>query len=378
MKRLAEIFEGKARISVPDVERKQKGPGSKTPIFYNPAMEFNRDISMLVLQTFVKVRGRHIDVLDGLAGTGIRGIRFCREVRGDFSVTINDWNKEAFAIIQKNIERNNVHAIPSNRNLNTLLCDCSFDYIDIDPFGTPVPFIDNAVRGIRHKGIIGITATDTAALCGASRKACIRRYDAIPMHCEFMHEIGLRILLGYAVRTAAKYDRAIFPLLCYAEGHYMRVYFSVLDGARKADRQIEGIGYANYCKCGRRWMSSEPEECCRAIAHAGPLWTGEIFDKNFLGNMKDPKEIREKKNVSRFISLWLEEADVPLYYTIPEVSRRFEINPPPMSRVLGLLRNSGFTASRTHFDPAGFRTDAPFDALKKILRQKPKQPQTGL
>ncbi len=464
-----EIAEGKAKIIVPKANRTKRGPGKiDAPVFYNPAMEQNRGVSVLVFQSLTSSRGRHIDALDGLAASGIRGIRFCKEVSGDFSVTINDWSQDAFELIKRNVERNRAEgasraggtagsagcAAARNSDLNALLCERKFDYIDIDPFGTPVDFIDSAVRAVRHKGILGITATDTAALCGAGSKACIRRYGAKPLHCEFMHETGLRILAGYVVRTAAKYDRAALPLLCYAEGHYMRCYFEIKDGAQKADALLKKIGFAHYCrKCGRRRVSNEvgiresgfgnreprienreigsqgseigsresriekrdsgsgnrePRsenrdlgigirsselgkhldfagaglKCtCKGKAEsAGPLWTGALSDGAFLDKLDAPKEIAEKKDVAKLLSIWRRESGAPpLYYTTGEIASLFHIESPAIEDAAAALKSNGFFACRTHFDPTGFKTDAPFEALADmahILQQKPKSNQS--
>ena len=55
----------------------------------------------------------------------------------------------------------------------------------VDPFGSPVPFIQSAIRGCRRKGILAITATDTAPLAGAHAPKCRRRPtpDLTSMHC---------------------------------------------------------------------------------------------------------------------------------------------------------------------------------------------------
>ena len=37
-----------------------------------------------------------------------------------------------------------------------------FDYIDLDPFGSPNIFLDSAVKRLGRNGILAVTATDTA------------------------------------------------------------------------------------------------------------------------------------------------------------------------------------------------------------------------
>ncbi len=69
-------------------------------------MELNRDVSILVNQWFLNTSTKHVHILDGLAASGIRGIRLAHELSGDFEVTINDWNDQSFALIQQNIQKN--------------------------------------------------------------------------------------------------------------------------------------------------------------------------------------------------------------------------------------------------------------------------------
>lgn len=81
-----------------------------------------------------------------------------------------------------------------------------FDFLDLDPFGSPVEFLDTALRSVRRNGVLAVTATDTGVLCGAYRNACLRKYLAEPIRGPLCHEAGLRILIGTVVRYAAKYD----------------------------------------------------------------------------------------------------------------------------------------------------------------------------
>jgi len=197
--RFHQIVEGKTKIVVPKVLN-TKGPIKKSNVFYNPVMEFNRDVSIMVLNALNKK-----DILDGLAGTGIRGVRIANEVGGN--VTVNDVNKEAYKIIKRNIKLNNLYnAFAENKKLNTLLSENRFDYIDVDPFGSPACFIDSAMRAIKKDGVLGVTATDTATLCSVYPKTCLRRYSATPLKTGYAKEIGLRILIGFCIREGAKYD----------------------------------------------------------------------------------------------------------------------------------------------------------------------------
>ena len=225
------ITEGITDVLVFKNKKSKKGPGSKDKVpFYNPSMELNRDLSILVCQWFINNSKKPVRILDGLAASGIRGVRFSNELEGDFVVTINDWNSDAYILIDKNVRKLKLkNTIALNSNLNSLLSESKFDYIDIDPFGSPVFFIDSAMRSIQNNGIIACTATDTATLCGTYPKVCLRRYGAVPFHSTVMKEVGLRILLGFICREAGVYDKGIKPLVSYVTDYYFRVYLKFIN-----------------------------------------------------------------------------------------------------------------------------------------------------
>lgn len=43
---------------------------------------------------------------------------------------------------------------------------CGWDFIDVDPFGSCLPFLEAAVAGVKDGGVLAIAATDLAVLCG--------------------------------------------------------------------------------------------------------------------------------------------------------------------------------------------------------------------
>ena len=53
-----------------------------------------------------------------------------------------------------------------------------FDFIDVDPYGSIVPYLDVALTHVKNGGYIGLTATDLSALTGSAPKKTARRYDA--------------------------------------------------------------------------------------------------------------------------------------------------------------------------------------------------------
>ncbi|MCK5548356.1 MAG: tRNA (guanine(10)-N(2))-dimethyltransferase, partial [Thermoplasmata archaeon] len=252
-----------------------------------------------------------------------------------------------------------------NRNLGSLLHERRFDHIDVDPYGTPVPFLDDAFRALRRRGYLSVTATDKGALCGTHPRACLRKYMASPMKTEYADETGLRILVGYCARTAAKYDLGISPLVSYSFQHHFRTYLEVREGATRANESRKKIGYACHdIASGERSFSETIKE---NHLNGGPLWTGNLFDRNVTSRLRVRKCM--DAGIHRLVELWNGEAEgTPMFYTTDEISGILKCSPPPMSTIFENLKANGFTASRTHFSPVGFRTDAPMDELKRIFR----------
>ena len=80
------INEGLCQIQFPEYEK----VSSEAPVFYNPKMELNRDISILVIQRFQKDLNSEINIGDVFGGSGIRGIRYKKEIDNVGSVAVND------------------------------------------------------------------------------------------------------------------------------------------------------------------------------------------------------------------------------------------------------------------------------------------------
>jgi tRNA (guanine26-N2/guanine27-N2)-dimethyltransferase len=359
------VKEGTTELLVYKKKVSNKGPSPRghTP-FYNPSMELNRDVSILVNQWFLNASTKHVHIVDGLAASGIRGIRLAHELEGDFEITINDWNDQSFSLIQQNIQKSSLQNITVfQKDLNGLLSERRYNSIDIDPFGSPVYFIDAAVRSVYNKGIIACTATDTAALCGVFPKVCYRRYGAWPLHGPSMHEIGLRILLGFICREAAKYDRGIEPLLCYTTDHYIRFYVQINNGKNAANQSMVQFSAI---------LSKDVPLSSESTAVVGPLWLGRLQNKPVLQEIRmiiPTKELNTTPLLRKLFILLEEEADAPpFFYTTNDLSSLWKQSPPTMEHIFELLRNKGFVVTRTHCTPTGFKTDAPLDVIKEVFK----------
>ena len=294
------IVEGTTKVSVPVPPPDATFPPSAAPVFYNPEMELNRDINVAATAAFVErllsrkeLLREEVHYVDAFSASGIRGLRIAGEV--GIHATMNDWSPEAFELIKENIKINGLEeqTLATRKSANVLLHEQKFHIVDIDPFGTPSPFLDAASASVRN--LLSVTATDTAPLCGAHLKAGIRKYAAVPLNTEYHSEMGLRVLLGACARELAKHEKGMVPLLSHVTRHYVRTYLEVLHGTKQTDRTLKSMGFSIYCpKCGFRnsvygLAVHIDKECpvCGAFTHiAGPLWLGPFREKTFCESLQ--------------------------------------------------------------------------------------------
>jgi len=349
-------------------------------------MELNRDLSVLAIKAYQKELGREISICDAFGGSGIRGIRYAKEIDDVSNVIITDINPLAVQYANENIEINNLNNVKVYKEDSNILlrkCRGKFDVVDIDPFGTPAPYIESAAISLKAGGMICATATDTSALCGTYKEPCIRKYSAKPLKTEYCHEIGIRILAGFIARTFSKYKKCIEVKFSHSSEHYMRLYAVIKKGAKITDESLKNIGYIMHCdNCLYRTLirgfapkiPSNCPVCGKSFKIAGPLWCGSIlnsdFIKDMLKNIEDTKINQENKAFKLLNTAYL-EADAPAtYYDIHHVCKNLKTSAPRLDDVIEALRNEGYFVSRTHFKPTGIKTDAPLTILKEILLKK--------
>lgn len=70
-----------------------------------------------------------------------------------------------------------------------------FDIIDLDPYGSVVPFLDASVEAIRDGGLLCITCTDTKVLCGSDVSKCYYFYGTTRSRVHHFNEVHRVILI---------------------------------------------------------------------------------------------------------------------------------------------------------------------------------------
>lgn len=355
------IREGSTDIFVPQTHSVH-GPGKiQGTVFFNEQMSFNRDISVMLLRGL----GRDLDVCDAMTATGSRAVRIANEVPGTH-VVANDINPGAIPYIERNIEINGLdNCEASHRNMHALLAERGFDYVDLDPFGSPAPFIQSCILGCKKRGVLAITATDTAPLAGAHAPKCRRRYQSEPVRGFMCHEGGLRILMCTIARELAKFDRGFKPLLSFYADHYYRTYLQVTEGAASADDTLSKLGYMHYdTKTMERGTSRLPDDDHRL----GPFWLGPLHDQGFLRTL-DTAGLATEKRCSKYLDLWTNEIDSEVFvYDMSELSSHIKMSPPRIDDFLVYLNEHG-RASKSHVSPTSFKTDIPLDDLVPLYKE---------
>lgn len=195
-----------------------------------------------------------LTILDALAATGLRSIRYAKEVPGVKRVIANDLDRDAAEACAKNIKSNDVpegmceakcsDAVSAMfETLHERAGRTYYDVIDIDPYGSCAPFIDAAVQCINDGGLLCVTSTDMPVLSGNHPEVCFSRYGSMPTKAKHLHEYSLRIVINAIESCAARYQRHIVPVLCVSIDFYVRVFVRVFRSPAEVKKSCLKRGY---------------------------------------------------------------------------------------------------------------------------------------
>ncbi|MDE2525226.1 MAG: tRNA (guanine(10)-N(2))-dimethyltransferase [Methanocorpusculum sp.] len=365
-----QITEGSTTFAAPVQDQNTAFPPGTAPVFYNTRMELNRDMTVLLLSCISPE-----NYLDAMAATGVRGLRIAHET--GTPAIINDRDPLAVAIIEKNAKTIGGNIRVTCDDANRLMCTERFDAIDLDPFGTPAPFLDAASRAAKR--YLFVTATDTAPLCGAHLKAGMRRYFATPKNTEYHAEIGLRIMMGTIAKELIKYDRGMEPILSFAKNHYFRSHVRILGRVTAAETTMNHIGFVMQCpKCLYRTeqkgsLLPQTHICpyCGAETEAiGPLWMGPLQNKPIIASLLEKlpaMQLGTAKQMDKLLHQLLAEPETCTFYDYHIISRNLRVSPPPIDEKITALTTLGYPTVRTHFAVTGIKTTAPLHIIEKWI-----------
>ncbi|MBN1328702.1 MAG: tRNA (guanine(10)-N(2))-dimethyltransferase [Candidatus Heimdallarchaeota archaeon] len=401
---LETIVEGKTSVLVPNLEEikkpSSKFPPADAPVFYNKVMEFNRDFALATLRVYKKhyFDKEELYYCEPMAGSGIRSVRVANEINA-IKVVINDLNPDAIDLIKANIEQLKIQekAIVFKEDANALMLrlraeGMKFDVIDIDPFGSPSPFIDAAAQAINTDGLLAITSTDMATTCGVYPQACIRKYASKPIHSSIGHEITVRMLIGFIAIALGRHEKSCQPVFAHSTAHYVRIYMLVKKDITKAKETMENLGFIAHCphclsiessKGIINTLTYECSNCHEKRSIGGPYWLGQIFDNQFLEELANELDVEDEKystikKMKKLMALVENEAEANKsekamigFYDLHEIADRLNLPSPKHEATINELVEKGFITTKTHFRTNSIKTNASMseiiNAIKKVL-----------
>jgi tRNA (guanine26-N2/guanine27-N2)-dimethyltransferase len=410
-----------------------RGPAKRTgPGFLNPAMAPARTRSVLLMadaleHSWLTKPDQPIRALDALCATGVRVRRWRNEIpenhQNRLRITANDldrfaldWLNRSHAAFPpavsvdhdpeddrylrpvKGAMNNGIYTLQNDARMTLL--EAGYQWVDLDPFGSPVNFLDAAVQGLARLGFLEVTATDTAALTGSSQGSQFRRYGAKGIVDSYAHDDAVRVLLGLVATTAARHDRSIEPVLALFDGHHVRISVKVRRSRESASNVLDSIGWRIRNDDGtyRFVHHPTPEEVERG---SGPLWIGSLWDEHIAGRMTEERVLavcsptkeeiekakkhglvwdendqeyaaRELRRSVRYISeaAVLMAKDHTLYHMddLPNMAGTGQA--PKMDALFEAIQEAGYGAARIPDIDPFLVTDAPHEVVMGCVRER--------
>ncbi|WCJ20057.1 N2 N2-dimethylguanosine tRNA methyltransferase [Euphorbia peplus] len=366
--------------------------------FFRHESATGRDLGILAATLHKQSNGK-LRVMDAMCGCGIRSLRYLIEAKADF-VLANDANDENRGVIVGNLKKVERGFGDEKRwgvthfDANRVLSECYlqrdfFDLIDIDSFGSDSMFLRSAMDTLRLGGLLYLTSTDGYSSGGHRPNCSLAAYGAYirPMPCS--NEVGLRMVIGGAVREASLLGYHVTPLFSYYSYHGP-VFRVMLRVDRGKDHENRHYGFISYCKhCGNTRSFSWEELgqiCCpcstnedyKSLVVSGPLWTGPLHEATFITDMLSLAEqwgwIGDGvgADLDRLLRRMVDESDPRLpfgYIKMDEMASRAKINSPSLKNMMGALSKEGYVSARSHIANNAIKTNCPMAECIKIAKQ---------
>mmetsp|Transcript_10200 Transcript_10200/g.13978 ORF Transcript_10200/g.13978 Transcript_10200/m.13978 type:complete len:177 (-) Transcript_10200:824-1354(-) len=157
--------------------------------------------------------------------------------------------------MQKNFEHNDldsskyeIHTKDANFLMQTMKAENKyFDVIDLDPYGTAIPFLESTLANMTNGGLLCITFTDMAVLCARKPHVCFYKYGSAPLGKSYCHEMALRIVLYTINSMANKHQKQVEPLMSLTVDFYVRLFIRVKHSASQCHKSIAKYSHVYQC-----------------------------------------------------------------------------------------------------------------------------------
>jgi len=355
--------------------------------FYNPESKLVRDLGVLAATIYQQDHGS-LRVLDALSGCGVRSLRYWLESHANY-LWINEGNPELNSLLQQNLEiaMLPVRAKPiasqayqiTHQDAHRVFFDCYsrrdyYDLVDVDCFGTAVPYLSTMLWATKIGGLIYLTSTDGKTLTGHLPENSIQAYGAIARSHPAAHEQALRLLIGSTQQQAAAKGLGIEPIFSLFTGQTYRLMMRLVAKPRLTDKNY---GFLAYCHgCGNyqtvTWRKLNKISCaCNdpALTVSGAMWLGKLHHRQQLERFKILAQQLEWQEVTELLSLMAAEIDFPPYfYTLREIGSRGKLDLPKRSHLIQALQDQGYQATATHINPQAIKTNVDLDTCIAIAK----------
>ncbi|KAG2078277.1 N2,N2-dimethylguanosine tRNA methyltransferase [Suillus decipiens] len=276
-------------------------------------------------------------LLEALSATGLRSIRYAKEIPLVRFVIANDLSASATAAMKRNVELNGLgpsspdpadsasssvvshQSLPDRGKVRINEGDACHrtektrvDVVDLDPYGTAAPFIDGAVQCVNDGG------------------------KSNQMRCQSFYEQPLgRLVEKVHERTGN-----------------VNTLFKTQAGPPVPQ------------KC---------TECGSALHVAGPMWSGPLHNNGFVTKVLEHLESNQDKygtavRMKGMLTVANEELHVPFYFTPSRIAGFFHSICPPLDDVASALLNAGHIVSRSHALPGSLKTSATREDVHDVFR----------
>ncbi|MCO5549580.1 hypothetical protein L7F22_003052 [Adiantum nelumboides] len=282
-----------------------------------------------------------------------------------------------------------------------------FDVVDLDPYGSAAIFLDGAVQCIADGGLLCVTCTDSAVLAGTSHpEKCFSAYGGVTTKTEYSHEFALRLVLHAIATSAARYGRHIEPLLSLSIDFYVRIFVRVQTRPVEVKRLASKMGAVFTCTgCqsysalpfGRHHENNETrsgkvldkfqpgagptigsscDQCGSRYHTAGPMWLGQLHDKDFCQEILsivrgEPEKFATRSRINGMVGTASEElgTEALFFFTPSRISSFFRCSSPPLLPIVSALLHAGFHVSRSHCQPGSLKTTATRAQIYALWRE---------
>ncbi|KAI7742753.1 hypothetical protein M8C21_022031 [Ambrosia artemisiifolia] len=252
-------------------------------------------------------------VLEALSASGLRALRYAREVEEIEQVVALDNDKASVEACRRNIKFNGAVAsakVESNladARVYMLTHPKEFDVVDLDPYGSPSVFLDSAVQSIADGGLLMCTATDMAVLCGSN-------------------------------------------------------------GENTSVRYLPGFGPV---------VPQECSDCGKKYNMGGPIWSDPIHDQDWVASMlTDVKAMKHRypafNRINAVLTTISEELpDVPLFLSLHNLGGTLKCTSPSAVIFRSAVINAGYRISGTHVKNHPVKEQSPDQSGSVILAKEP-------